>query len=197
MKKIQLTFAVALITTVCFQSASADQSHKSHYAGQEKRDIKSLSSDDIVQLKNGSGWGLAKVAELNGLPGPAHILELQSEIELTDDQLSEIQSLHSEMKEKAITIGKQFVDLEAQLEKQFQSNLITDEGLKSLLNEIENKRSQLRYIHLSTHLKTPHILTKQQVESYNKLRGYSSNDPCEYVPDGHDEKMWRKHIPCE
>jgi len=40
----------------------------SPYAGQETREIRTLSEEDIRQLQKGEGWGLAKAAELNGLP---------------------------------------------------------------------------------------------------------------------------------
>ena len=49
------------------------ESYRSPYAGQENRQIKSLSANDIQELKRGGGWGLAKAAELNGLPGPAQV----------------------------------------------------------------------------------------------------------------------------
>jgi hypothetical protein len=48
------------------------------YAGQDARDIKSLSAEDIAELRRGGGWGFAKSAELNGMPGPAHLLELKT-----------------------------------------------------------------------------------------------------------------------
>lgn len=60
--------------------AVSEHSHKSKYVGQEKREIKSLSETDIEELRNGRGWGLAKAAELNGLPGPAHLLEMKKAI---------------------------------------------------------------------------------------------------------------------
>ena len=57
----------------------------SPYAGQEAREIPTLSEEDIRQLQDGEGWGLAKAAELNGVPGPAHLLEIadQGMIELS------------------------------------------------------------------------------------------------------------------
>lgn len=140
---------------------------------------------------------MAKLAELNGLPGPAHLLELKNEIDLTNDQLNEIQRLHDEMKEQAIKFGKRLIMGEGELEARFQSNPPTDTELKTMLLAIEKTRSQLRFIHLSTHLKTPHILTTQQIQTYNKLRGYSSIDPCDNTPTGHDVTMWRKHNQCE
>ncbi len=187
----------ALMATAWFQVAIADQTSESKYSGQETRLIKSLSSDDISELERGGGWGLAKAAELNGLPGPAHLLELKNDIGLTRDQLEAIQRLHEEMKSQAIEHGKQLIELEAELETRFQTELPTDAELKAMLLAIAQTRAQLRFIHLSTHLKTPSILTKQQIDAYNQLRGYASKDPCNNVPKGHKEAMWRKHNQCE
>jgi hypothetical protein len=50
----------------------------SKYIGQENRIIKSLSSEDIESLETGTGdafGGMARLAELNGYPGPRHILD--------------------------------------------------------------------------------------------------------------------------
>src|SRR5215469_14793256 len=48
------------------------------YAGQEARTIKALSDDDIAALRKGEGMGMAKAAELNGYPGPVHVLALRT-----------------------------------------------------------------------------------------------------------------------
>lgn len=37
--------------------------------------------------------------------------------------------------------------------------------------------------------KIRYILTPEQIALYNKLRGYSSDDPCENIPEGHDPEM--------
>src|SRR4051812_39523929 len=63
------------------------------YAGQDARDIKSLSAEDIAELRRGGGWGFAKAAELNGMPGPAHLLELKDQIGLTPDQVAAVQAI--------------------------------------------------------------------------------------------------------
>jgi len=50
--------------------------------------------------------------------------------------------------------------------------------------------------HLKYHLFMVEILTPQQVAVYNTLRGYTSGDPCENVPEGHDPELWRLHHGC-
>jgi len=77
---------ISILSIIYVNSALAQSEHHSTYSGQEKRWIKSLSSDDVQQLKQGKGWGLAKAAELNGMPGPSHILQMKDKIALTKTQ---------------------------------------------------------------------------------------------------------------
>ena len=168
---------------------------KSKYAGQQSRTIKSLSEDDIKQLSAGQGWGLAKAAELNGMPGPAHLLEMKKEIKLTPRQEEKIIALYDGMKNKAQALGKQLIEQEAKLNKAFADRTINTTILKKQLSLIADTRKQLRFVHLATHLETPGILTAQQIEKYNALRGYSDN-PCDNIPAGHDKNMWLKHNGC-
>jgi hypothetical protein len=164
--------------------------------GQEKREIKSLSEADIEDLMNGRGWGLAKAAELNGVPGPLHLLEMKEEIGLSGEQIKKIEDLFHIMKKQAIPLGLGLIELERKLNSHFAKGTITEKLLLELLEEIVQVRKQLRYVHLSAHLKTPNILTTEQIALYNKLRGYSSDDPCENIPKGHDPEMWKRHHNC-
>ncbi len=171
--------------------------HRSDYAGQEKRAIKSLSKTDVDDLENGRGWGLAKAAELNGVPGPVHLLEMKDEIGLTEQQIKEIEALFEEMKRDAARLGKELVQHERELNDHFADRTITEELLIDLLGRIESTRRKLRYVHLSAHLKTPAIVTEKQIRLYNRLRGYSDDDPCANIPQGHDAEMWKRHNNCE
>jgi hypothetical protein len=46
------------------------------YSGMQSRSNKSLSDLQVADLQSGRGMGLALAAELNGYPGPSHVLEL-------------------------------------------------------------------------------------------------------------------------
>ena len=172
------------------------ETYTSKYVGEEYRKIKSLSPDDVEELKKGGGWGLAKAAELNGLPGPAHILEMEDKIYLTDKQKKKIQKIYNEMKGEAIALGKQLIRLEMGLNRGFSNRNINQELLENYVREIEKVRAKLRIVLLSTHLQTPNILTNKQIILYNKLRGYSK-DPCQNIPEGHNAEMWKKHNGCK
>lgn len=188
-------FAVLAILLFVTVPAQSETGSHSPYSGQENRDIKSLSPADIDELQRGSGWGLAKAAELNGVPGPAHLLELKDEIPLTPAQIAAITKIYESMQAQAIEQGETLIGLERQLEQGFRDQTITDETLKAKLVEIALSLGQLRYIHLATHLKTPAILSPEQISRYNSLRGYSNN-PCALPPEGHDLARWRAHNNC-
>lgn len=196
MKKTALALPI-LILGFAAQADGTRPSHISEYAGQEKRDIKSLSPDDIAELQRGGGWGLAKAAELNGVPGPAHLLEMKDEVPLSEAQVAAISEVYEGMKSRAIEQGERLIALERELEAHFRNRSITDTILRSSLEDIAEARKELRYTHLSTHLQTPDILSPDQIDRYNTLRGYSNPDPCANIPEGHDPSMWRKHNGCK
>jgi len=175
----------------------------SPYAGQEvTRAIKALSQDEVEGLLAGSGTpfgGMAKPAELNGYPGPRHVMDAYNagEFELTDEQHEQIQELYEKMRSEAIDLGKQIIDIEKEIDDAFTDKTITEAFLQEKVEKSADLYSQLRFVHLKTHLATIDILTPQQVEQYNELRGYTSGDPCENIPEGHDPEMWKLHNNCE
>lgn len=192
-----IKFLLVTATTMATSGLAAETSHlKSPYAGQQTRQIKSLSQDDINQLSEGKGWGLAKAAELNGVPGPAHLLEMRQEIGLSDAQIEKIQQLFSDMKSQAQELGKELIRLEAELNQAFARGTINKNSLREKLSAIEKVRVELRYVHLATHLETPSIISAAQIAKYNTLRGYNNDDPCTNIPKGHDKTMWLKHNGC-
>jgi hypothetical protein len=191
---IGLTATIAVVSSI---ATASEADHRSAYAGEQSRAIKSLSADDIAELRRGGGWGLAKAAELNGMPGPAHLLEMKDEIALDAAQVAAIEAIYEDMKAAAIVEGEELIALEEELERQFRVGTITDEALRGSLDAIAATREKLRYVHLSTHLKTPAILSRDQIAQYTQIRGYAASDPCANIPEGHDPAMWRKHNGCE
>lgn len=176
----------------------AQHSHGSHtpYAGMQNRAVKSLSDSDIQELRRGGGWGLALAAELNGMPGPAHLLELKDQIPLTPDQVARTQALFDEMRKAAISTGERMITAETALEAAFAKGSVDEASLRRLLSDAESARSELRFIHLSQHYKTVQYLKPEQIKRYNVLRGYAE-DPCKSIPAGHNPEMYRRHMGCK
>ena len=175
--------------------AVAEDAPRSPYAGEQAREIASLSEDDLAELAGGGGWGLARAAELNGVPGPAHLLELADEIGLDADQRAAIEAIRDEMRAEAIAAGERFVAAERALDAAFTDAVPDRAELARLVGEAGTARADLRLAHLSAHLRTTPLLTEAQIERYGVLRGYAE-DPCDGVPDGHDAGMWRRHNGC-
>lgn len=186
-----ITFVLLLSLT----TASISENTKSDYIGQEHRHIKSLSQNDINAIKNGQGWGFAKVAELNGYPGPKHVLDLKDDptLGLSQSQIERIQLIFDEMNKEARKLGEKFIAAEEQLNMSFVMNQV--DQLEQLTLKAGQLRSELRLIHLEAHLKTHAMMSDEQTNAYNLLRGYSDN-PCKTVPKGHNPQMWREHNGC-
>ncbi len=94
--------AVTVIVSCCMIPTFGAQGQKSAYAGQEARDIKALSPEEVDAYISGKGFGMAKAAELNGYAGPAHVLELAQQLELTPEQRAKTQALFESMQSNAM-----------------------------------------------------------------------------------------------
>jgi hypothetical protein len=192
---IRLVFALCVLAIPC--GAFAHNQGHFPYAGMEGRDIKSLSDSDLDDLRSGRGWGLALAAELNGVPGPAHLLELQDRIGLSAEQVTAIEAIFAAMQTEAEAAGERLIAAEAAIEAAFRTGDLTPVRLRTLIDTAADARAELRFIHLSRHLETPPLLTAEQIVRYKELRGYGAADPCANVPEGHDPMMWRRHNNCE
>jgi len=148
----------------------------SPYVGQERRTIKALSETDIRDLTEGRGMGLAKAAELNSYPGPLHVLELRSELGLSEAQRIASEALIAPMREKAASVGARIIEAEHNLDLAFAQSWISPTYLRQQINTIAMLQGELRAIHLETHLAQREILGPEQIIRYNELRGYQSTD---------------------
>jgi Spy/CpxP family protein refolding chaperone len=165
---------VIAISMVIFSAGFASAEPLSPYVGQEQREIKSLSPDEVKDYLAGKGMGLAKVAELNGYPGPAHVLELASQLSLSAEQKARTQALFNDMQAKAVHFGRMLVEEERNLDKSFSLKTITPETLETSLKRIGTLQAQVRQTHLETHLAQAKILSPAQTAKYIELRGYNS-----------------------
>lgn len=178
-------------------SSDANSFQISPYAGQELRDIKSLSDNDIQSLQNGTGeafGGMAKLAELNGYPGPRHVLDMASELQLTDGQRMEIERIYHNMSNTAKSIGAAIIAIEQDIDEAFANKTITQENLYLMLDKSANLYGQLRIVHLSTHLDTVQMLTTEQVQMYNMMRGYDSGSAGNNSSTSNDNSSHPQHL---
>lgn len=170
MKSIALAF---LLASVMPTTSSATQA-QSGYSGQQTRDIKALSRENVEGLLAGKGLGFAKAAELNRYPGPAHVLELAKELQLTDAEVQSTRAIHAQMEGRAKEVGARVVAAEMELEQLFQSHTVTEASLTELLGRLGSLQAELRGVHLIAHVQQQKLLSPEQIASYVNLRGYHS-----------------------
>lgn len=163
---------IVLVSLVSILAAAAPARAQQPYAGLEERPIKALSEQQTADLRAGRGMGLALAGELNGYPGPVHVLELADALGLSDQQRAKVQDLFAAMKAEAVPLGETLIAQEADLDKQFAGKTITPTGLAASLNAIGATQAALRGAHLKYHLLTLDVLTPAQGARYGELRGY-------------------------
>ncbi len=152
--------------------AAALAAQHSPYAGLEEREIKALAEERVAGYLEGHGMSYALAAELNGYPGPKHVLELASELGLDAGQRAATGRAFDEMRRRAVELGREIVELERGLDRAFAEGSIDAAGLEARTAEIARTEGELRAAHLLAHLRMAEILTAEQRARYAELRGY-------------------------
>lgn len=147
------------------------------YAGLQARPIKALSDQQVADLKAGRGMGLALPAELNGYPGPSHLLELADQLGFSEAQRTAVQGLFDSMKAEAIPIGERLIAQETALDRLFADRMVTPENLADVTAQIGDSQAKLRNAHLKYHLSAAMLLQPWQIQRYAELRGYAGVGP--------------------
>jgi hypothetical protein len=169
---MRLVIAAAAMLVLGGLAFAQHQHGHAPYAGLEQRSVKALSDQQIADLRAGRGMGYALAAELNGYPGPLHVIELADQLGLDRAARSKVQELFESMKAEAIPAGESLIEREAALDRAFSDKSISPEMLTALTARIAQAQGQLRQIHLKYHLTTAELLTPHQRHRYAQLRGY-------------------------
>jgi hypothetical protein len=91
----------------------------------------------------------ASPADLNGYPGPAHVLELADQLGLSTERKARVGEL-------------------------FAGHRATPASVAAATAEIGETQAKLRAAHLRYHLSTLEVLQPPQVQRYAELRGYGA-----------------------
>lgn len=166
------TFSIVFLLTLATAMSGLGEAQESPYSGLEQRPIKALSPEAVVGYAEGAGMSLALPAELNGYPGPRHVLDNADGLELTEDQRRAITAVFDSMHSRAIAVGLQYIRAEQRLDSLFVARTITDESLREAVEAAETLKAQLRVIHLAAHLSTTTLMNGDQISRYQHLRGY-------------------------
>jgi len=166
MRRLLLVAGVALAT------AGEAAGQESPYMGYQGRGIKALSAEEVEGYLSGAGMGFALAAELNGYPGPKHVLELADSLDLDAGQRARVSEIFELMRGQALELGAGILEREQVLDSLFASHTIMAISLAALTHEIGTLRGELRGVHLAAHLDTAASLSSEQMRRYQILRGY-------------------------
>jgi Spy/CpxP family protein refolding chaperone len=132
-----------------------------------------LSPDDVAGLLDGRGMGLARPAELHSYPGPMHVLDLADALDLTPEQRAEAERLMRGVKAEAQALGEQIVEREHHLARLFADGEATPEAVDRITAHISETNGRLRAAHLRAHVAMRDVLTPEQIDEYDRIRGYT------------------------
>jgi hypothetical protein len=180
MRRFGLPTLTVFLLAASTPSALAAQGHAANggpgaspYVEHQVTSVRGLSVDEIHALRTGEGMGLARAAELNGYPGPRHVLDLADALVLTAEQRAAVQALFVRMQAEAVATGEELLTRHAALETAFRQGGVTPEELHRQTAAIGQLEGELRAIHLGYHLLTRALLSLHQLATYDRLRGYT------------------------
>ena len=181
MRRAALAVALALLV-LSSTSVTAQHGHGSPYREQHQTGARGLSTQEVDDLVAGRGMGLARAAELNGYPGPRHVLDAARDgtLILAPEQRQDVQRVFDVMERDARRLGTRVVDEERALEAAFRGGAITEAELGDRVTRLATIQGELRQVHLRAHLATHALLTQAQRARYDELRGYSSSAPSQH-----------------
>jgi len=172
---------ILLLAAVVGAGAVPAVAQQSPYVDRPASSIKALTPDEIAGYLAGSGMGFALAAELNGYPGPRHVLELADSLSIDARQSAAIQPIFDDMNAEARRLGAAIVAAEAGLDSAFAERRITEDALADQVAQIAVLRGRLRVTHLTAHLAVARLLTAEERQHYRRLRGYA-------CPESHDHR---------
>ncbi len=168
-------FRYALLLVLGGTALAAPHQHApSPYAGHQQPAVAALSEQEIADLRSGAGMAMALPAEMNGYPGPRHVLDLADPLGLTPEQRLVAERLMAEMKGKAIPLGEEVIAAEAELGRLFGGGAASKETVTAATDRVGRLRGELRSVHLVAHLAMRDALTPEQRGTYDRLRGYDA-----------------------
>jgi len=127
-------------------------------------------------IATGRGFGMAFAADQNGYPGPLHILELKDRLKLTAEQEAKAQAMMAAVLAESRFKSARLLHAEAKLAQLFASGQADEASVRAAVADVENARTEVRLVHLMTHLKTRDLLTDEQRRLYNEAR-WSAHRP--------------------
>jgi Spy/CpxP family protein refolding chaperone len=170
MPRIIIVVVVALATTLVIALGATAQHHGHGSGGHGHRQMQAMLDEIDRVIASGRGAGLAFAADQHGYPGPMHVLELKEQLQLTPAQEVLLMALQHAMFTDSRPKSARLMDAEARLRRLFADGVADEAGVRAAVTEIERARTEVRLVHLLTHLQTRPVLTAEQRRLYHAAR---------------------------
>jgi hypothetical protein len=180
-----LIAATVVLVALGSQAAAESAGGTAAYSELRDREIKAFSAERVRDLRTGRGAGYALAAELNGYPGPLHVLDLAEDLALTPEQRAAVEVLFRAMAAEARPLGARLLERERSLERLFAEGRATPDELGRTVAAAAEAEGALRTTHLRYHIETHRLLTEAQRAHYARLRGYSGPSAADRDSRGH------------
>ena len=185
MKRAATVVALAVMLVIA-GSGGVDAQHHAAHAGAEAVPhhalVQTYEKAFEQNIAEGRGFGMAFAADQNGYPGPLHVLELKDRLKLTSEQETKMQAMLTAMFAESRPKSARLLESEAKLRQLFAGARADEASVKAAVLEVEKARTEVRLVHLLSHLKTREVLSEDQRRLYHQARwGEHGSMP---APDG-------------
>jgi Spy/CpxP family protein refolding chaperone len=171
MRTVTWAMVMASMLAVLLGGAAVTSGQHGHgHGGDGHRAAQACTTEFEKVVGDGRGFGLAFAADQNGYPGPMHVLELKDRLALTADQETKARALMHAMFAESRPKSRRLLEAEAALRRLFAAGSADDAAVRAAVADVERARSEVRLVHLLTHLKARDILTAEQRRIYHEAR---------------------------
>lgn len=137
-------------------------------AGHERAAACAREFEEVVRA--GRGFGMAFAADEHGYPGPLHVLELADRLRLDEAQRRRAAAMLQAMLDEARPRGARLLAAEERLKRLFARGRADEAAVRAAAADVERARTELRLVHLLTHLRARDLLTEAQRAAYVEAR---------------------------
>jgi Spy/CpxP family protein refolding chaperone len=171
---LRIGLAVTMLSTLATTAGAQHPGHGAHQGhtggGDGHRAAQTCATEFDQVVAEGRGFGMAFAADQNGYPGPLHIIELRERLALTPDQVAKAEALMRAMFDESRPKSARLLSAEARLRRLFADGAANEAAVRTVVAEVERARSDVRLVHLLTHLRARDVLTESQRRLYHDMR---------------------------
>lgn len=174
---IRITLMATILNAVATTAGAQHPGHgpaqgtQAHPAGGDGHRLAQACAAQFEQVvAEGRGFGMAFAADQNGYPGPMHVLELRERLALTQDQVAKMEALMGAMFAESRPKSTRLLEAEDRLRRLFAGGGAAEAAVRAAVAETERARTDIRLVHLLTHLRARDLLTAHQRRLYHEAR---------------------------